>query len=83
SSTEEDGNANYRLDVGEDTNGNYMLDTLRDPFKLWLSANVPPGVTVEYIDDWFVYHLGHGEVQCSSNEQRAIPGSPKWWDSTP
>ncbi|UCC32036.1 MAG: hypothetical protein JSU86_07100, partial [Phycisphaerales bacterium] len=32
SSTEEDGNANYRLDVGEDTNGNYMLDTLRDPF---------------------------------------------------
>ncbi|UCC32301.1 MAG: hypothetical protein JSU86_08465, partial [Phycisphaerales bacterium] len=83
SSTEEDGNANYRLDVGEDTNGNYMLDTLRDPFKLWLSANVPPGITVVYVDDWLLYHLRKGEVHCSSNEQRLRAIGPKWWEHAP
>ncbi|UCC31834.1 MAG: hypothetical protein JSU86_06065, partial [Phycisphaerales bacterium] len=80
---EEDSNSNVRLDPGEDLNGNGMLDTLRDPFQVWLNHNVPGNISVEYIDDWIVYHLGHGEVHCSSNEQRAIPASPKWWDSEP
>ena len=60
-----------------------MLDTLRDPFQIWLSANVPVGIAVEYIDDWVLYHLWEGEVHCSSNEQRLIPGGPKWWESIP
>ncbi len=60
-----------------------MLDTLRDPFELWLNANVPPGISVEYIDDWLIYHLRGGEVHCSSNEQRAFASTPKWWEQTP
>ena len=76
-------NANWQLDVGEDTNGNFMLDTVRDPFQVWLSANVPSGVAVQYIDDWLLYHLSGGEVHCSSNGQRTIPSSPKWWESGP
>ena len=81
--TEEDANANFVLDAGEDANVNYMLDTLRDPFQLWLNANVPPGISVEYIDDWLIYHLRGGEVHCSSNEQRAFASTPKWWEQTP
>ena len=81
--TEEDVNANYVLDPGEDTNSNFMLDTTRDPFQVWLNANVPPGVNVEYVDDWFLYHIERGEVHCSSNEKRAIPSGPAWWDSMP
>ena len=76
-------NANWRLNAGEDTNGNYMLDTLRDPLQMWVSANMPPGMAVEYIDDWVLYHLWEGEVHCSSNEQRLIPGTPKWWEAVP
>jgi hypothetical protein len=79
-SVEEDLDYDWDLDPNEDANGNGMLDTERDPFKTWLDANMPPGVTVEYINDWKVYHLDNGEVHCSSNEQRTIPSSPKWWE---
>ena len=82
-SVEEDGNSNFVLDPGEDTNGNGMLDTLVDPFTAWLRSNVPVGLTVTYIDDWFLYHLQLGEVHCSSNERRATPVGPKWWAQAP
>ena len=60
-----------------------MLDTLRDPFRSWFNVNLPSGITVEYIDDWFLYHTLSGEVHCSSNEHRTLPPAPKWWESGP
>lgn len=82
--SEEDVNMNWHLDANEDTNLNFMLDTLRDPFQAWFSANLPSGITVQYIDDWLIYHLNDGEVHCSSNERRQIPISgPFWWDAMP
>jgi|GEM_PF-1924392 len=74
---------NFKFGPGEtDLNGNGKLDTLRDPFEVWLAQNMVPGVTVEFIDDWIVYHLGDGEVHCSSNELRTLP-STKWWQVAP
>jgi len=60
-----------------------MLDTTRDPFLVWLSQNLPPGITVTPINDWLIYHLGRGEVHCSSNETRVIPSASNWWDQSP
>ena len=78
---EEDLNSNFQLDEGEvDVNTNGKLDTYRDPFKVWTDMEVPVTLSVEYIDDWKIYHLGQGEVHCSSNERRAIPTSRKWWE---
>jgi len=37
------------------------------------------GVTVSYIDDWYVYHLGLGEVHCGTNVLRNA--STPWWGS--
>jgi len=80
---EEDLNYNFQLDFGEDTNNNGMLDTLRDPFHYYLDA-IPLSVGVVYIDDWSIYHIGEGEIHCSSNEIRDIPpdgaGDVAWWD---
>ena len=78
----EDANGSFTLDAGEDTNGNGMLDTLRDPFRVWLDQNVPTGITVHYIDDWLIYHLGRGEVHCSSNDKREIASGSKWWEQS-
>ncbi|UCC32014.1 MAG: hypothetical protein JSU86_06990, partial [Phycisphaerales bacterium] len=80
---EEDLNSNFELDPGEDSNQNQKLDTYRDPFRVWLNQNMPGDISIEYIDDWYLYHLAYGEVHCSSNEQRAVPVSPKWWEQTP
>ncbi|MBI3300525.1 MAG: hypothetical protein HYZ72_00365 [Deltaproteobacteria bacterium] len=76
---EEDTNRNFMLDAGEDTNGDGLLDTLRDPFQVYVNGVLPAGVTAAYIDDWTTYHLGAGEVHCSSNEKRRIP-AVKWWE---
>ncbi|MGV9313810.1 protein-arginine deiminase domain-containing protein [Streptomyces sp. NPDC003691] len=35
------------------------------------------GMKVSYIDDYFPYHLGSGEVHCGTNTLRAV--SPSWW----
>ena len=76
----EDANGSFTLDAGEDTNGNFMLDTQHDPFKVWISQNMPAGIQTTFIDDWYLYHVEKGEVHCSSNEQRSIPTTPKWWE---
>lgn len=60
-----------------------MLDTLRDPFQLWINQELPGGIAVTYIDDWFIYHINDGEVHCGSNEMRAIASHPLWWESVP
>ncbi|WP_461097167.1 protein-arginine deiminase domain-containing protein [Streptomyces bullii] len=35
------------------------------------------GVKVSYIDDWYTYHLGMGEVHCGTNTLR--DASAAWW----
>jgi len=82
---EEDTDLDFQLDTGEDLNTNGLLDTHRDPFHEALADDevLPSGITANYIDDWQVYHLNEGEVHCSSNEQREIPVSPKWWETVP
>ena len=83
---EEDANADFQLDPGEDLNANSFLDTHRDPFHVALIVDqvLPAAMTVQYIDDWDVYHFWDGEVHCSSNEQRAMPAtSAPWWEMAP
>ncbi len=54
------------------------VDVFEDAVRSALgSANVT------FIDNWDTYHRQFGEVHCSSNEQRAIRASPKWWDTGP
>ncbi|UUA07257.1 MULTISPECIES: protein-arginine deiminase domain-containing protein [Streptomyces] len=35
------------------------------------------GMKVSYIDDWYTYHLGMGEVHCGTNTLREASGA--WW----
>lgn len=35
------------------------------------------GLKVSYIDDWYTYHLGMGEVHCGTNTLRDV--SAPWW----
>jgi len=77
---EEDIDADFILDAGEDSNGNGLLDTGRDRFHLYLDTILPGGMAGVYIDDWAIYHIGEGEVHCSSNEKRTIPGAVHWWE---
>jgi protein-arginine deiminase len=37
------------------------------------------GITAYYVDDWYTYHEGYGEVHCGSNAVRTPPASPRWW----
>jgi protein-arginine deiminase len=38
------------------------------------------GLKVSYIDDWYTYHLGMGEVHCGTNTLR--DASAAWWRAT-
>nr|WP_229698817.1 protein-arginine deiminase domain-containing protein [Wenjunlia tyrosinilytica] len=38
------------------------------------------GFTVSYIDDWYTYHIGMGEVHCGTNTLRDT--SQPWWPTT-
>jgi protein-arginine deiminase len=40
------------------------------------------GATVDFVDDWYPYHVQLGEVHCGTNTRRA-PRSAKWWHFTP
>jgi protein-arginine deiminase len=35
------------------------------------------GVTVSYVDDWYAYHAGKGDIHCGTNVLRAYPAP--WW----
>ncbi|MFJ9822515.1 protein-arginine deiminase domain-containing protein [Streptomyces sp. NPDC101151] len=37
------------------------------------------GLKVSYIDDWYTYHLGMGEVHCGTNTLRDV--SAAWWQT--
>ncbi|MER5941678.1 protein-arginine deiminase domain-containing protein [Streptomyces sp. NPDC001928] len=41
------------------------------------AAYVRAGLKVSYIDDWYTYHLGMGEVHCGTNTLR--DASAAWW----
>ncbi|WP_264203804.1 protein-arginine deiminase domain-containing protein [Streptomyces bambusae] len=41
------------------------------------AAYTREGLKVSYIDDWYTYHLGMGEVHCGTNTLRDASGA--WW----
>ncbi|MFH0521368.1 protein-arginine deiminase domain-containing protein [Streptomyces sp. M41] len=43
------------------------------------AAYARAGLKVSYIDDWYTYHLGMGEVHCGTNTLR--DASAAWWRS--
>ena len=78
------------LIVAEDTHGVPTLflpdpmmrtdveSTAGDPFVAYMEEVLPEGVNVIWMDDWFVYHMGLGEVHCGTNVVRT-PAEPEWW----
>jgi hypothetical protein len=52
-------------------------DTGSDPFIRWFEDNLPASLGLHFVDNWFVYHLGLGEVHCGTNTQRAP--IEDWW----
>jgi protein-arginine deiminase len=52
-------------------------DIMKDQLE---KALQPFAITVQWIEDWDLYHAQMGEVHCGSNVLRAIP-SVKWWES--
>jgi protein-arginine deiminase len=52
----------------------------KDPFETQLEdAMKQHGITVHWIEDWWLYHSNNGEVHCGSNTRRALPAT-KWWE---
>ena len=49
-----------------------------DPFIAYMEEQLPAEVPIVWMDDWFVYHMGLGEVHCGSNVVRP-PADPEWW----
>ncbi|WP_308315305.1 protein-arginine deiminase domain-containing protein [Streptomyces sp. ISL-100] len=41
------------------------------------TAYTGAGMKVSYLDDWYTYHLGQGEVHCGTNTLRDASGA--WW----
>jgi protein-arginine deiminase len=48
-----------------------------DPIINAFKSAMPAGVTMHFVDDWDVYHLGLGEVHCGTNTRRTP--SETWW----
>jgi len=42
----------------------------QDPFIAAWKDLLPDGVTPVFLDNWFVYHMGLGEVHCATNQRR-------------
>ncbi len=51
----------FRADLG---------DQGADPLIAAVAAAMPSGLRLHWVDDWFVYHMGLGEVHCGTNELR-------------
>jgi protein-arginine deiminase len=55
----------------------------KDLFEEDLKTKLAPlGLTLDFIDDWFEYHVSLGEVHCGTNTLRA-PTQAKWWEFIP
>lgn len=48
-----------------------------DPVINAFTSLMPAGMTMHFVDDWDVYHLGLGEVHCGTNTRRTP--STTWW----
>jgi protein-arginine deiminase len=52
-----------------------------DPFKTRFETNLAAhGFSVQWIENWDLYHTGMGEVHCGSNARRHIPTDQPWWE---
>ncbi|WP_420829547.1 protein-arginine deiminase family protein [Nannocystis pusilla] len=38
------------------------------------------GVDLEFVDDFFTYHVNYGEIHCGTNSKRAPPIDRWWWE---
>jgi protein-arginine deiminase len=55
----------------------------KDLFEEDLKTRLAPlGLTLDFIDNWFEYHVSLGEVHCGTNTLRA-PTQAKWWEFIP
>jgi protein-arginine deiminase len=53
-----------------------------DIFKQQAEAELAKvGVTVDWIEDWDLYHRLEGEVHCGSNTARQVSPKAPWWES--
>ncbi len=51
-----------------------------DPFKVRFEDNLAPfAITVQWIENWDLYHRYWGEVHCGSNVTRVVPTTEYWW----
>lgn len=57
------------------------VDDGTDPVIAAFEELLPPTVGLNWVDDWFVYHLAWGEVHCGSNVLREQ--TLDWWDEAP
>ena len=49
-----------------------------DPVIAAFEALLPANLGMNWVDDWYVYHLAWGEVHCGTNVRREQPLD--WWD---
>jgi protein-arginine deiminase len=49
-----------------------------DPLIQAVRAAMPGDLELHFVDDWFVYHLGLGEVHCGTNEIETP--AAHWWE---
>lgn len=48
-----------------------------DPMIAAVRALLPEGVDSVFVDNWYVYHMGLGEVHCGTNVERQVLA--QWW----
>ena len=53
-------------------------DQSSDPLISYVTSVMPSSLDLHFLDDWYTYHMGLGEVHCGSNVRRV---STSWWDS--
>ena len=54
-------------------------DQSSDPFIQDFVARMPRDLQVHFVDNWFVYHMGLGEVHCATNARRTPSSS--WFET--
>jgi len=49
-----------------------------DPMITEVIRRFPESLKLIFLDDWYMYHMGLGEVHCGSNVKRTAPRT--WWE---
>lgn len=52
-----------------------------DPVISAFTSLMPAGMSMHFVDDWDVYHMGLGEVHCGTNTRRTPMTT--WWTAAP